>query len=372
MDHKYYVQAYAKKRVDAILPVPDAYPLRGEFGAGFVSEFSALTALLKRIYADAAAYPGAYACELYPLDSAPRGRGVDNESNGSLDRIVKCLRVLCDCGETEDGVLRVRARAFKKQIKKVKNHTAILEKLEEFGFCFALESADCLSLAYPDRPGIIAALKIYMDCWNDVLHDEYIKSEIKRNGYGCIAYYYDYYLFDYKVTADPGELDPAQAVKDDSFTWDAERKNTYINFYEYAKKYPAIRFSNGDYYIGKKRVCTFRYDDRREFLKLKLRNPGKYIAEIERLTAHLQTCFSGAARKCSRCGCLGNDPDACNNRICWRLDGVDYVGCSMDSFYFNDIKTEDIPRLFALLACEYDIKINQEETQCANMKTRCN
>jgi len=259
--------------------------------------------------------------------------------------------------------LRVRARAFQKQIKKVKSHTAILERLEEFGFCFALGPAGCLSVTYPDRPGIIAALKIYMDCWNDVLRDEYIKSEIKRNGYGCIAYHYDFYLFDYKVTADPAALDPMLSARDFCYAWDAERKDAYLRFYEYAQKYPAIRFSKGDYYIGKKRVCTFRHDDRCEFLKLKLRNPGKYIAEIERLPGHLQACFSGAARKCSRCACLGNDPDTCNNRICWRLNGVDYVGCSMESFYFNDIEAEDIPRLFALLACEYDIKINQEETK---------
>lgn len=83
-----------------------------------------------------------------------------------------------------------------------------------------------------------------------------------------------------------------QLIKDDSYAWDEESKNTYINFYEYSKKYPAIRFSEGSYYVGKKRICTFRYDEKREFLKLKLKNPDKYISEIQKLPEYLQVCFS--------------------------------------------------------------------------------
>ncbi len=360
MLYKYYVQEYAKKRVDNILPVPDNFPLRGDYGPDFISDFSVLTEILKKIYEDVIVNPAAYECDLYPLDKEARGRGSDNESNSSLDRIVKCLRTLCDCGEIENNTLKVNAKHFKKQIKKVKSYPAVLEKLNDFGFCFQDiifdKKVEYFFIQYPDKPNIIKVLKIYMDCWNAVLNDEYLKNEIKKNGYGCIAYYYDYYLFDYKVTANPKELDPMQLIKDNCYAWDAERKNAYINFYEHSKKYPAIRFSEGNYFIRKKRICTFRYDERREFLKLKLKNPDKYISEIEKLPDYLQACFSKAAKKCWGCGCLGNKPETCNNRIYWKFDGTDYIGCSMDSFYFNDIKDKDISRLFTLLEYEYGIQ----------------
>jgi len=360
MGYKYYVQEYAKKRADSILPVPENYPLRGDFGLNFFSDFSELTKILRKIYVDVTENPAAYECDLYPLNQEARGRGVDNESNSSLDRIVKCLRILCDCGEIKNHTLEVKAEIFNKQIKKVKNYSAIIKKLKDFGFFYQGnifdKKVESFFVIYPDRPYIINVLKTYMDCWNDVLNDEYLKNEIKKNGYGCIAYYYGYYLFDYKVTANPKELDTMQLIKDDSYAWDEESKNTYINFYEYSKKYPTIRFSEGSYYVGKKRICTFRYDERREFLKLKLKNPDKYISEIEKLPEYLQVCFSEKVKKCWGCGCLGNNPDTCNNRIYWKLNDVDYIGCSMESFYFNDIKNEDIPRLFALLEYEYSIK----------------
>lgn len=361
MEYKYYVQEYAKKRADNILPVPDYFPLRGDFGSDFIPDFSELTKILKKIYIDISKNPAGYECELYPVNEKIRGKGVDNESNLSLDRIVKCLRILCDCGKiNNNNTLSVKADNFNKQIKKVKNHSAIIEKLKDFGFFFQDDifnkNIDYFLISYPDKPNIMNVLKIYMNCWNDVLNDDYLKSEIKRNGYGCIAYYYNYYLFDYKATANPKELDSMQLIKDISYTWDEESRKAYISFYEYSKKYPEIRFSDGSYYIGKKRICTFHYDNIRVFLKLKLKNPEKYTNEIEKLPEYLQLCFSKAARKCRNCGCLGNNPDICNNRIYWKLYGVDYIGCSMESFYFHNIKNEDISHLFKLLECEYNIK----------------
>ncbi|WMJ87399.1 hypothetical protein [Anaerocolumna sp. MB42-C2] len=359
MEFKYYVQEYAKKRADSILPVPKNYPLRGDFKPNFYSDFSELTELLKRIYIDVAENPAAYGCDLYPLDNEMRGKGVDNESNLSLDRTVKYLRTLCDCAEIENHTLKVKTELFKKQVKKIKRHFAIAEKLKAFNFCFQ-ESEDntYLLISYPNKPTIIDVLKIYMDCWNEVLNDEYIKSEIKKNGYGCIAYYYNFYLFDYKTTANPKKLEPMQIIKDDTYTWDERCQQTYISFYEYSKKYPTIRSYGRDYYIGKKRIGTLRYDANHEFLnlKLKLKNPDKYISEIEKLPENLQSCFSNDVKKCWGCGCLGNNPDMCSNRIYWKFSSVEYIGCSMESFYFNGIKSEDIPRLFSLLEYEYSIK----------------
>ena len=359
MENKYYVQAYAKKRIDSILPVPNNYPLRGDFGEKFISDFSALTKILKAIYADVIENPDAYKCDLYPLDQEPRGKGTDNESNSSLDRIVKCLQTLCDCGEIKANTLKVSAEQYKKQIKKIKGYSAIIEKLKDFGFCFQEtifdKNVECFLVQYTKKPNIVTTLKIYMNCWNEVLNDEYLKNEIKKNGYGCIAYYFDYYLFDYKVTANLKELDQMQSAKDDCYTWDAERRNAYLKFYEYSKKYPAIRFAKGNYFVGNKRICTFRYDDSHKFLKMKLKNPEKYMAEIEKMPEYLQECFSKKAKKCTGCGCLGNNPDACNNRIYWKFRNKEYIGCSMESFYFNDIKDKDIPYLFTLLKYEYKI-----------------
>lgn len=362
MDFVYYVQEYAKKRAESILPVPERYPLRGNFGVDFYSSFSELTTILKKIYLDVSENPAAYECELYPLDDEPRGKDcADNESNLSLDRIVKCLRVLCDCGEIEDNTLKVKTEHFKKQIKKVKKSSAIIDNLKDFGFLFQGDIFDKdthhFYLSYPAKPNIINVLKIYMDCWNDVINDEYLKGEIKKYGYGWIAGYYDFYLLDYKATANPQELNPMQTVKDRCYALDKDSADIYINFYEYSKKYPTIHFF-GDYFIGKKRIAIFRYSDKIGFLKLKLKlkNPDKYIPEIEKLPERLQACFSDKVIKCSRCGCLGNNPETCNNRILWTLKNVDYIGCSMQSFYFSDIKNEDIPRLFTLIECEYSIK----------------
>lgn len=364
MEYSYYVQAYAKQRADSILPVPEDYPLRGAFGPQFIPDFSELTKILKAIYTDAAENPAAYQCDLYPLNMEARGAGVDNESNAGLDRIVKCMRTLCDCGEMMDNALKVNADAFNRQIKKVKKYTAVIEKLKDFGFVYQGDmfdkNAGHFFVTYPGRPHIIHALKTYMACWNDVLKDEYLKSEIKKNGYGCIAYYYGFYLFDYKVTANPKALDPLYSVKDACYTWDKESQNAYMRFYECSKQYPAIHFFDGGYYIGKKRISTFRYHDRQVFLKLKLKNPNDYISQIESLPGHLRACFSDKARKCRGCGCLGNKPDTCGNRIYWTLGGVDYIGCSMESFYFNGIKDEDMPGLFALLEHEYGIQKSAE------------
>lgn len=362
MEYKYYVQKYAKNRAKSILPVPENYPLRGDFGPGFISDFSELTEILKKIYVDVSETPDAYECVLYPLNQEARGKGADNDSNLSLDRIVKCLRILCDCGEIQNNALCIKAADFNKQIKKVKNYSAVIEKLKYSGFVFQgnifEKNTENFLVTYPDRGNIINVLKIYMDCWNDVLNDDYIKNEIKRNGYGCIAYYYGYYLFDYKVTANPRELSAAQLIKDESFTWDNESKEIFLSFYEHSKEYPEIRFSGGGYYIGKKRVCIFRYDNNEVFLKIKLKNPEKYINEIEKLPEHLLSCFSKNAKKCRNCGCLGKAPESCSNRIYWKINGVDYIGCSIESFYFNDVKSKDIPCLFKLLECEYGIKMN--------------
>jgi len=355
MEYKYYIQEYAKKRVDNILPVPSDYSLKGNFGSNFISNFSELTELLKGIYKDVIKNPDAYKCDLYPLDQEPRGKqGIDNESNTSLDRIVKCLRTLCDCGELKGKKLKVNVTQFKKQIKKVKDYSAIMEKMKVFGFQFQ-ETNDKNIIKNINNPNIIPTMKIYMNCWNDVLNDEYLKSEIKKNGYGCIAYYYDFYLFDYKVTANPRKLDELQAVKDDCYTWDKDKKNTYIKFYEYSKKYSAIHFTKGNYFIGKKRICTF-YDCSGNFMKLKLKKLLNYMTEIEKLPENLQECFSEKASKCTRCGCLGNNPDTCSNKIIWNFNGKKYIGCSMGSFYFNNIKEKDIPLLFKLLEYEYKIK----------------
>jgi hypothetical protein len=163
-------------------------------------------------------------------------------------------------------------------------------------------------------------------------------------------------LFDYKDTANPKELEPVQLIKDKCYFWNKDSAIIYMAFYEYSKNYLDIRFSDGNYYIRKNRIATFRYDDKSLFLKLKLKNPIKYAYEIEKLPKYLQECFSDKARKCRRCGCLGNNSDTCNNRILWKFDGIDYIGCSMESFYFNNIKNEDIPRLFILLEYEYSIK----------------
>jgi len=356
MEYKYYVQEYAKKRAENILPVPNNYSLRGDFGPNFISDFTALTKILKKIYESVAENPDAYRCELYSLDQEVRGKGgFDNESNLSLDRIVKCLRIFCDCGEIKDNILKVNAEHFKKQIKKVKDYSAIIEKLKDFGFCFQEtildKNAKDFFVKYPKRPVIITVLKNYMDCWNDVLNDKYIKNEIKKFGYGWIAGYYDFYLFDYKATANPKELDTMQLVKDHCYTWEAERKNTFINFYKYSKKYSKICFFGNDYFIGKSRICTFHSD----YMKMKLRNLNEYMHEIEKMPENLQECFSKNVRKCSGCGCLGNNPDTCKNRIYWKFKDTDYIGCSMQSFYFNVIKNEDIPQLFKLLEYEYKL-----------------
>jgi hypothetical protein len=360
MEIKYYVQEYARKRVESILPVPNNYHLRGDFGSKFISDFSALTELLKEIYMDVIKSPCSYKCDLYPLDQEPRGKGTDNESNNSLDRIVKCLKTLCDCGEIKGNTLKIDGREFKKQIKRIKNYSTIIEKLKDFGFCFPEnifdKNTENFFVQNTNKPDIINTIKIYMNCWNEVLNDEYLKHEIKKNGYGCIAYYYDFFLFDYKVTANPQELNELQSVQDDCYIWDSERKNVYIKFYEISKEYPTIHFAKGNYFIGKKRICTFRYDNSQRFLKMKLKNPGKYITVIEKLPEYLQECFSKKAIQCSRCGCLGNNPDTCNNKIHWNFKGNDYIGCSMDSFYFNDIKVKDIQYLFTLLEYDYNIE----------------
>lgn len=173
-----------KKRADSILPVPENYPLRGDFGLNFFSDFSELTKILKKIYVDVTENPAAYECDLYPLNKEARGRGVDNESNSSLDRIVKCLRILCDCGEIKNHTLKVKAEIFNKQIKKVKNYSAIIKKLKDFGFFYQGnifdKKVESFFVIYPDRPYIINVLKTYIDCWNDVLNDEYLKNEIKK------------------------------------------------------------------------------------------------------------------------------------------------------------------------------------------------
>ena len=242
-----------------------------------------------------------------------------------------------------------------------------MEKLNGFGFSYQESIFDkntkYFYVSYPQKPYIIGIIKIYMNCWNDVLVDEYLKSEIKRNGYGCLPYYFDFYLFDYKVTANPQELKPLQIIKDKSYFCNKDRVDFYLAFYEYSKKYSAIRFSDGNYYIKKNRVVIFWYNDRQGLLKLKLKNPNKYITALENLPKNLQECFSNKAIKCHRCGCLGNNPDICNNRILWKLNDIDYIGCSMDNFYLHDIKIEDIPHIFSLLEHEYGLKKNSSQKQ---------
>jgi hypothetical protein len=99
MGYYYYVQEYAKNRAESILPVP----IRGDFDQSFISDFSTLTKILKKICEDVIENSAAYGCDLYPLDQERREKDVGNETNINLDRIVKCLRTHCDCGKIKNN-----------------------------------------------------------------------------------------------------------------------------------------------------------------------------------------------------------------------------------------------------------------------------
>lgn len=377
MDYKYHIQYQAIERANAILPVPEDYPLKSGITDKFRAEFSQLCELVKNIYLDIAENPEVYGLPLidaYEQNGKQISWGPIGASSRSLYKPVEMLYILSCSGKMDDCTLRVHIQTFKDNIKKGKftGYNLILNRLTYVGFIFEgytekgfAKGNEYFTVSFPSNPEIMKTLKAYCDC-RETIEKEYVRedrSDFERSFHIC----------DYKYTADLVALPGIVWAKDKTHSWDDEAKTFYVAFYEQAVKIQKIKYS-GDFYKGSKTIAKLRYEDdlwkqdvgyftNSEYRDIITRGMKTYFALIlylpikgdknrfNSLPSHLIEYMK--SKKCQDCnafaGQKAKNDGKCTHTVEWSHNGQEYRSCSYYCFHFENPRVEDISAYCSLL-----------------------
>ena len=164
----------------------------------------------------------------------------------------------------------------------IPKYELILSRLADFGFLISDfsgkpfdKAVEIFSIDYPDNPTMIDTIKIYCDC-----RDENKNKAAKGSGNN---FHHNFYISDYKLTADWSALPNQQWIRDEirSKGYNEHIADFYVAFYEYSLKYPEVAF-DGEYKYKKKRIARGLFEGLgQENLSLILKNMDSYIIEIE-------------------------------------------------------------------------------------------
>ena len=361
MEYKYHIQQQAEYFARAIIPVPQNYPLREGLPDDFPVHFAKLCELTHEMYLDMAKRPDAYGLKLISIeiDDHHAVRAAKN----TLHRLFDTLLRLCQCGVLENHSLIVSAEQFKNACKKgqgavsnpIPKYELILSRLTDFGFTFSdfsdkpfAKTVDTFTVEYPDAPEIIDTLKIYCDCRDN------IKIEAaKGNGNN---FHHNFYLCDYKITADWNILPNQQWIRDEikSKGYGDSIADFYVAFYEHSLHYPEIVY-DGEYKYRKKRIARSLFEGLgRQNLSLILKNMDSYINVIKDMPDTIKTKFKVSS--CNHCGFQGATDAYCKFRRNWTLDDISHDACAFYGFQFDDLELARVPDYWRLLELEYGLK----------------
>lgn len=373
---------------NAILSVPESYPLKKGIAESFRESFKALVEFAKAMYLDIAKAPEKYGIPLFDVNDPHNGvkslmgQGlIHHKSWASLHRAMDVLYALSYAGEMEGDVLKADARLFASKVKEMKlaGYASLFDGLEGINFVFAGYAQgkikdDFITVSFPSNPKIIKALKTYCDCRNiDESQRPYVKGNL------------DFYAFDYKFTSDLSALPEINWVKDKIFTWTPEAKEFYMSFYRYITKNLKVVYKSvdphSDFYINGQMAAKLRYEDdywrheigcftnseykeimtrgKRSFfvliLYLRIKD-DKHKDRFDNLSTPLIEYMK--SQKCQDCNAFEKhktkSAGRCPYTVIWIHEGVEYKSCAFGCFHFENPRLEDIPAFCELLAAEYE------------------
>jgi len=363
MEYKYHCQYQAEAFANAIIPVPENYPLKNGLPEDFRTHFVKLCEIARNIYNDMAKQPESYGIML--IDIKSKDHHLIRKAQNTIHRFVDTLSRLAACGELQNHQLIVSVPAFKEAIKKsqsmvsgpVPKYELILSRLVDFGFVISDfdgkpfgKTLESFTVEYPDMPEIIDTIKIYCDNWVTIKAD---RSSVKIwEG----EFHHHYFRFDYKITAELDKIPVRQWIADESkYNGYSDKINDfYIAFYEYSLQYKGVTF-NGDYNYKSKRIAR---DLHRGLgissLSLILKNVNNYITEIEKMPDSIKKQF--AKSSCNHCSFQGATEEYCKFRRNWVLDNIPHDACAFYGFQFDDFDLALVPHYWRLLELDYELK----------------
>lgn len=359
---QYHSQQQALEFANAIIPVPENYPLAEGIEEDFRIYFSRLCALGRDIYLDIAEHPEDYGVAL--LSISETDTNIIRDSYRTIHRFLDVVNALFLCGNTQNHILTVETGEFKVRVKKVSKYGLILSKLIEFGFQISnyngkvLDSkSEVFTVESPDYPFIIDALDTYCHAWlklNENRSGRKVKNTDSPIKLAPEEFGHHFYRFDYKITADLSKIPMSQWVSDEAvyIGLNESEKQFYMDFYKRSLDYKDLIF-NGDYFFKGKRIARV-YANNDKFLTLKLNRMNSYLDLLDRLPPHLAEVFN--KNYCTLCGFQGGTKEACKFRLHWNRGDNPHIGCAYLCFNFGNPGIEDMDVFFQLLEKEYGIE----------------
>jgi len=365
MEYRYHIQPQAEGFACSVIPVPQDYPLREGLTEDFPKHFAKLCELVREMYLDMAERPESYGLKL--IDIAATDRNAIQAARNTLHRLFDTLLRLCQCGVLENHLLTVSAERFKTACKKgqgagsnpIPKYELILSRLTDFGFMFSdftvkpfAKAVETFMVEYPDDPEMIDTVKTYCDC-----RDKSKSDAAKGSGNN---FHHNFYICDYKITADWNVLPNQQWIRDEirSKGYDDSIADFYVKLYEYSLNYPEIVY-DGEYKYKKKRIARGLFEGLgRENLSLILKNMDHYITEIEAMPDSVKEPFT--RNSCNHCGFQGATDEYCKFRRKWTLEGVPHDACAFYGFRFDDFDLARVPDYWRLLELEYGLKTEEK------------
>jgi len=373
MPYKYHSQHQAEAFANAIIPVPEDYPLPEGVPGSFIENFACLFQLAKDIYLDMAKEPEAYGVMLLDINEPDHNKARD--SYRTIHRFGDTLSALFLSGEVKNNCLTIDVKTFKNLIKKIPKYGLILSRLCDFGFEISHfngntinKEADTFTVEYPDNPELIDTVKIYCDRWNVIrqTHQGNIKARKNKDNLIRVApenFMHHFYRFDYKSTADLSKIDMLTWVNDMAVyeCYSEQLKAFNEAFYLKSLEYANVHF-NGDYNYKSKRIARITQVEyealgkNRFELSLKISKPDECMDVINTLPDSIKELFS--KDYCHYCG--GKDSsEGCSMRYKWTFEGSPRVGCPCQCFNTSDFNVSLVPEYWRLLEAFYCLKKNQ-------------
>jgi hypothetical protein len=265
-------------------------------------------------------------------------------------RLMNYLKMLCQIGELNNGVLNIAypkyTECLKKLLPKITNADsyALIERLSDFGFRFTGfngksfdKGIEYFSVSYEDNKNLIPALKDY--CMTDSNDDEFRTCQ-------------------YHLIAAPGSLPQPSWIYAMSRCITEEQRKFLLKFDDRMKE---EGFKSADslygqfcveYYLSKHfplnknkpfYVRCFAYQ-KQLYMILKIRNIYDYIGQIEALPERIKSLYR--LNNCRKC------IDDCGAHRAYTIDGEKYTACQCKYVTLREFNVVDIETYISFIKME--------------------
>ena len=274
--YRYHCQHQAENFARCILPVPKDYPMKKGLPKDFRERFAMLCDLARDIYLDMSKFPENYGLKLIDINDSDYNKA--SSAQYSIYRFGDTLRALFSTGTITGDRLEVPTKIFHEQIKRklndrknndeflarsVSSYELILARMSDFGFLFSdfngkpYRNIDFFTVEYPDTPEMLNTIDLYVKCWEELQMS--VDKELRVSG----DFQREFYLFDYKITAERDAISQAQLNNEYVITYrTAEVRAFAAEFNRLAAQYKDVRIDGHKYLLKSKRIAVI-YDTMR-------------------------------------------------------------------------------------------------------------